>query len=169
MIDRKVTAELRGRFADLPMIGRKVTAELRGRFADLPMIESSNLSAEGQTNHEKATKIHNPLADMSKIMPESYIVLTAKENMDIVQAANVWMGAWHHCPDDHIYAIGECIQAKEESSCPECHARIGGTNHRLLDDNAQAPERNGAKRPVWDNLGADRELAVKDVEYIVLL
>ena len=59
----------------------------------------------------------------------------------------------------HIYAIGECGQAMEEGRCPECQARIGGSNHQLLSDNVQAPEMDGAERPVWDNLDADRELA----------
>uniref|UniRef100_A0A0B7BJE9 RZ-type domain-containing protein n=1 Tax=Arion vulgaris TaxID=1028688 RepID=A0A0B7BJE9_9EUPU len=49
----------------------------------------------------------------------------------------------------------------EEAKCPECHARIGGTNHRLLTDNAQAPEMDNAERPIWDNINADRELALR--------
>ncbi|GFO25459.1 nfx1-type Zinc finger-containing protein 1-like, partial [Plakobranchus ocellatus] len=118
-----------------------------------------NLSAEGQTNQEIVTKSQNLLEDLTKIMPDIHIALTAKEKMDIVRAVNVQTGAWYQCPNGHIYAIGECGQAMEESRCPECHARIGGTNHRLLDDNAQAPEMDGAERPVWDNLDADRELA----------
>ena len=31
----------------------------------------------------------------------------------------------------HIYAIGECGGATEESKCPDCQATIGGTSHNL--------------------------------------
>ena len=49
----------------------------------------------------------------------------------------------------HIYAIGDCGGATEESRCPECNAVIGGTSHRLRDDNALAPEMDGARHAAW--------------------
>lgn len=48
----------------------------------------------------------------------------------------------------------------EEAICPECKAKIGGTNHELLPDNQMAGEMDNAQQPIWDNIDADRELAL---------
>jgi len=46
-------------------------------------------------------------------------------------------GHCYTCPNGHIYIIGECGRAMEESSCPECGARIGGRSHTLVANNRQ--------------------------------
>lgn len=40
----------------------------------------------------------------------------------------------------HVYTIGECGGAMEESRCPECRATVGGSQHRLADGNRVASE-----------------------------
>lgn len=40
--------------------------------------------------------------------------------------------------------IGDCGGATMESKCPECSATIGGSSHRLRDDNQFAGEMDGA-------------------------
>ena len=45
---------------------------------------------------------------------------------------------WYKCPNGHLYTIGECGRPMEESECPECKAKIGGTNHNLLSNNTHA-------------------------------
>ncbi|GFR83414.1 NFX1-type zinc finger-containing protein 1, partial [Elysia marginata] len=129
-----------------------------GQKADL-ITALRDLTAEGRTSSTVVDRCETLVDNLSKLMPESHIALTAQEKMDIVRAVNVSAGAWYQCPNNHIYAIGECGQAMEEARCPECQATIGGTNHRLRDDNARASQMDGADRPVWDNLDADRELA----------
>ena len=59
----------------------------------------------------------------------------------------------------HIYAIGECGQAMEESKCPECKSSIGGQSHQLNATNTWAPEMDNAEVPIWQNFQADREMA----------
>lgn len=49
-------------------------------------------------------------------------------------------GHWYTCPNGHVYVIGECGGAMEESTCPECGARIGGGGHALRADNRHATE-----------------------------
>lgn len=49
----------------------------------------------------------------------------------------------------HVYAIGDCGGATEESVCPECKSTIGGSSHRLREDNAVATEMDGATHPAW--------------------
>lgn len=44
--------------------------------------------------------------------------------------------------------IGDCGGATVESKCPECNATIGGSSHRLRDDNQFAGERT-AQYPAW--------------------
>lgn len=60
-------------------------------------------------------------------------------------------GHWYKCPNGHIYVITECGGANQIGTCNECGARIGGTNHRLLEDNSLAPEMDGARFPAWSD------------------
>ena len=75
--------------------------------------------------------------------------ISDRERKEIVAAMKMLQGHWYKCPNGHIYAIGECGGAMEVSRCNECHAPIGGTQHRLLGDNALAGEMDGASRPSW--------------------
>uniref|UniRef100_A0AC35GNY6 RZ-type domain-containing protein n=1 Tax=Panagrolaimus sp. PS1159 TaxID=55785 RepID=A0AC35GNY6_9BILA len=51
----------------------------------------------------------------------------------------------------HIYAIGECGMPMVTSTCPQCHAVIGGKDHELLPSNRSADaamyEGTGLNRP----------------------
>lgn len=60
------------------------------------------------------------------------------EKRQVVAAMGSARGHWYSCPNGHVYNIGDCGGATVESSCPDCHARIGGTGHRLLASNRAA-------------------------------
>lgn len=45
--------------------------------------------------------------------------------------------------------IGDCGGAMVESKCPECNAIIGGSSHRLRDDNQFTGEMDGAQYPAY--------------------
>ncbi|CAL1546453.1 unnamed protein product [Lymnaea stagnalis] len=96
---------------------------------------------------------------LRELVPDTQLALSYEERMTIIRAVNVSAGAWYSCPNGHIYAIGECGQAMEESKCPDCKAKIGGTNHNLLPNNTWAQDMDGAENPVWRNVNADRDLA----------
>ncbi|KAB5591848.1 NFX1-type zinc finger protein [Ceratobasidium theobromae] len=49
-------------------------------------------------------------------------------------------GHFYQCPNGHPYVIGECGGAMQESRCPECGARIGGSHHRSLEGNTHATD-----------------------------
>ena len=62
-------------------------------------------------------------------------------------------GHWYECPNGHVYTIGECGGAMQQSKCPDCGETVGGTQHRLdgrnrpatsflQDVNAARPQRN---------------------------
>lgn len=61
--------------------------------------------------------------------------LSKEERVMIVKAMGFSKGHWFKCPNGHFYAIGECGGATQESTCPECQAKIGGTGHRLVAGN----------------------------------
>jgi len=44
---------------------------------------------------------------------------------------------WYTCPNGHMYAVGECRLPMQIASCPECGARIGGRDHRMLANNTR--------------------------------
>lgn len=53
----------------------------------------------------------------------------------IMNPLGLTAGHFFTCPNGHIYAVGECGGTMQESICPDCKARIGGTQHKLLSDN----------------------------------
>ncbi|KAI9551691.1 hypothetical protein GHT06_022027 [Daphnia sinensis] len=71
------------------------------------------------------------------------------ERQQIVKAMGLTQGHWFKCPNGHIYVIGECGGAMQESKCNECGAKIGGGSHRLRSDNLLAGEMDGAHHAAW--------------------
>lgn len=63
-------------------------------------------------------------------------------------------GHWFTCPNGHYFCITECGGAMQESNCPDCGIRIGGTNHQYLNTTKLASDMDGAKHPAWSS-GAD--------------
>ncbi|PRP84560.1 putative NF-X1 finger and helicase protein [Planoprotostelium fungivorum] len=71
--------------------------------------------------------------------------LTKEEKRAIFQAMGLaasspYGGHFYTCPNGHVYTIGDCGGAMQESTCNECGSRIGGGAHRLLADNDKASE-----------------------------
>lgn len=79
----------------------------------------------------------------------SGIGISLEEKEMVLKAMALSRGHWFKCPNGHVYAIGDCGGATEESKCPECGCSIGGGSHRLRDDNAVATEMDGATAPAW--------------------
>ncbi|KAG0001862.1 hypothetical protein BGZ79_004031 [Entomortierella chlamydospora] len=68
-----------------------------------------------------------------------YLPVTEEEKLMLIRAVEQTLsgtGRWYRCPNGHPYVIGECGMAMESSECPECGARVGGGDHRLLQTNA---------------------------------
>ncbi|XP_035293735.1 E3 ubiquitin-protein ligase RNF213 isoform X3 [Cricetulus griseus] len=53
---------------------------------------------------------------------------------DLLVQARSWAGlehvSWYNCPNGHPCSVGECGMPMEQSFCPDCHAQIGGLNHK---------------------------------------
>lgn len=54
---------------------------------------------------------------------------------DVGSGVGSFGGHWYECPNGHIYTIGECGGAMEESICPECGEKIGGKQHKVTAGN----------------------------------
>lgn len=78
-------------------------------------------------------------------------VITREEKAMIVKAMGMAQGHWYKCPNGHPYCITECGGAMQISKCNECGARIGGTNHRLLDDNRHDGSMDGSSHAAWSD------------------
>jgi len=73
----------------------------------------------------------------------------AKEILAIVRKAEkLSMNRTYVCPNGHPYFIADCGGAMEESKCPDCGAKVGGTSHRLVSGNRAATE-FGSPGPAW--------------------
>lgn len=82
--------------------------------------------------------------------------ISDEERVMIVRAMGLRQGHWYKCPNGHVYCIGECGGAMQESKCPHCGAKIGGRSHTLTDGNTVASEMDGAQFAAWsegNNLG----------------
>ena len=76
-------------------------------------------------------------------------ILSKEEKEMVIKAMDLSAGHWYKCPNGHVYAIGECGGAMQESRCPECNATIGGTNHSLAQGNAHAGDFDGSRHAAW--------------------
>ncbi|XP_011410018.1 PREDICTED: NFX1-type zinc finger-containing protein 1-like [Amphimedon queenslandica] len=74
---------------------------------------------------------------------------TPEEIRQIVAAIGGRKGAWYKCPNGHYYHIGECGGAMQVGKCIECDAQVGGSHHRLLDDNQHAGEIDDSRFAAW--------------------
>ena len=75
--------------------------------------------------------------------------LTQDEKEMVIKAMGFTSGHWYKCPNGHVYAIGECGGAMQESKCPECRATIGGSRHQLAQGNAHAGDFDGSRYAAW--------------------
>ncbi|CAG8445859.1 16122_t:CDS:10, partial [Cetraspora pellucida] len=69
--------------------------------------------------------------------------LTVEEKLEIHEAMKFELqgsGHWYQCPNGHPYTIGDCGNANQESSCPECGERIGGQGYILAAGNSRNAE-----------------------------
>ena len=71
-------------------------------------------------------------------------LISKAEQIEVIKALNLPKGHIFTCPNGHYYAIGECGGATEESKCPECKSKIGGSNHALLPGNKHAGDLDGS-------------------------
>ncbi|KAF9970611.1 hypothetical protein BGZ73_006658 [Actinomortierella ambigua] len=92
----------------------------------------------------KARKLESRMVTMYQVaLYQLCQPLTQDEKFEVFRAVQATLGGtghWYRCPNGHTYVIGECGRAMQESTCPECGARIGGGSHRLRDDNRQDTE-----------------------------
>jgi hypothetical protein len=96
--------------------------------------------------------VKQALKELDKKLPSTGLGITDEERMMIVKAINLSVGHWYKCPNNHIYAIGECGRAMEQSNCPECNATIGGASHALVSGNRVASEMDGAQESEVNNV-----------------
>ncbi|XP_051489082.1 NFX1-type zinc finger-containing protein 1 isoform X2 [Apus apus] len=98
---------------------------------------------------EDEAAVKAALEKLRAALPPSGLGLSEAERVQIVSAIGCSPGHWFKCQNGHIYVIGECGGAMERSTCPECHAVIGGTNHTLDSSNSLASEMDGATHAAW--------------------
>ena len=77
------------------------------------------------------------------------LALTPEERQMIIRVLDTKPGSWYKCPNGHVYNIGECGGAMQESRCPDCNSVIGGTSHCLHHDNTHAGDFDGSQHAAW--------------------
>jgi hypothetical protein len=78
------------------------------------------------------------LAVMDSALQDVHAAEKQLQNMAINADGIMRGGAWHRCPNEHLYQIGNCGGANQISRCPDCKSQIGGTDHVRLPGNTRA-------------------------------
>ena len=115
---------------------RSVECDLTERSVQLSTSNQSRLSKiEIQLTRGKrisSAESEEIEAEMNQLRIVSGLgTLSKEERVMIVKAMGFSKGHWYKCPNGHIYAIGDCGGANQESRCPECNLVIGGMHHKL--------------------------------------
>ena len=110
-------------------------------------IQTSGRWESEKMTEESETVLYEFIEELSK--KYNVLQLSPEERQAVVDAVGLKVGHWFKCKNGHLYCIGECGGAMEESKCPECGERIGGRRHRLADGNVHAPEMDGSSHPAW--------------------
>lgn len=120
---------------------------VEGRLKDAILFMEGGLVYE-KSRQESTKKL---LEELQDLVPESGLGISDKERVMILEAMNLAQGHWYKCPRGHVYAIGDCGGAQQESRCPECKSTIGGQHYRLATGNAVATEMDGAQEAAWSD------------------
>eukprot|EP01080_Neovahlkampfia_damariscottae_P004533 gene4533-7910_t len=104
--------------------------------------------------YQKALKTIQNDINQVKIDIKKKFLSSDQEKKEILKAVNQnhVSGHWYKCPNGHLYFIGECGGAMEESKCPDCGEKIGGTRHQLLGSNERSLETDeflGVEKKTW--------------------
>ncbi|CAI5528300.1 unnamed protein product [Closterium sp. Naga37s-1] len=103
-----------------------------------PMVSVSN-NALGE-RARKMLQEELPALETSVRDEPRYFVLTEREKDEVYRAMGFGTGHWYRCRNGHVYAIGECGGAMQESRCPECGEVVGGSSHQLREGNTSAAD-----------------------------
>ncbi|KAF8808644.1 hypothetical protein BYT27DRAFT_6543133 [Phlegmacium glaucopus] len=87
-------------------------------------------------------------------MDTFYQPVSLDEQMQIVRAMGFGStGHFYQCANGHTFVITECGGAMERSTCPECGAVIGGSNHSLDASNTRSDEYDRLARTLNPQIG----------------
>ncbi|VDH91247.1 Hypothetical predicted protein [Mytilus galloprovincialis] len=113
------------------------------------MLTEQHLTDGRKLTIQRRREVETTLTALKDVIPLTSLGISEEERVQIVTAMGLTKGHWFKCKMGHIYAIGDYGGAKEESRCPECKTGIGGTQHKIRDDNDLAPEMDGAEHAAW--------------------
>jgi hypothetical protein len=101
-------------------------------------------AARGLLVEYKSTEILKPEIEAAEAMLRGGVFYTqvTQEEMRAVYQAMVrefrGTGHWYTCENDYPFTVGECGMPMETTTCPECGARVGGSNYRPVEGVARA-------------------------------
>jgi len=89
---------------------------------------------------DPAKDLSTNIVKLKKIIIEGIEKEELKEVFLAMKSEFSGTGHWYRCPNGHYYTIGECGMAMQESTCIECGAKVGGSNHQTLPQNTHAED-----------------------------
>jgi hypothetical protein len=117
--DPSIATTLRNKAVTSISAAKDLCTQYPGSTAELlPEIEKAETSLHEQTFYAAVSR------------QEIRSVLNAINNAREFSGST---GHWYTCVNGHPFNIGNCGQANQRSTCPECGAQIGGLNHQMVE------------------------------------
>lgn len=144
-------ADIANEISLLQLMGDAFAKTCGQTFNDIAkqMLENAFVSANEQGRATESVRNEFKAAVNAALVEASGIGISLEEKEMVLKAMGFAPGHWYKCPNGHVYAIGDCGGAMQESKCPECGSAIGGVSHRLVSGNAVATDMDGATAPAW--------------------
>ena len=129
--------------------GKEGTADKAIELVQLVFRDHHQHLVEVVNKHPDANERASLLQELGRMVDKIKTIkrgLTAQEKLMIFKAVNLssvegsFGGHWYTCANGHVYSIGECGGAMQQSTCPQCGATIGGADHRRVEGNDRAHE-----------------------------
>ncbi|XP_067871920.1 NFX1-type zinc finger-containing protein 1-like [Heterodontus francisci] len=93
---------------------------------------------------EDKEQIKRDLEKIGELFPCRDLWISEEERLSEGKDVAMAKGDWYQCPNDHLYAVGECDPSIDGAACPECPLMIGGESRPLEGASSQAAEVDGS-------------------------
>ena len=104
------------------------------RLSTLPALSADELDSVDGIRAAVERALRNDSPFYQKVSAEEKAMVFRVMSAEVGGAAGGWNGGghWFTCQNGHVYTIGECGGAMQQSHCMECGAPVGGGNHQLV-------------------------------------
>lgn len=113
------------------------------RILEIKLDSISELQSQAKENLKKLPDLEQRVKSgvfFSQVTSAEKKAIFQAMGKDVGTGNGGFGGHWYQCANGHVYTIGECGGAMQQSRCPECGVVVGGQSHRLAQGNSTASD-----------------------------